>query len=32
MIYDVGNPGYGLRQAHTFGVIKPIIGLPTFPF
>lgn len=31
MIYNIGNPGNGLGQAQTIGVIKPINGLPTFP-
>jgi hypothetical protein len=27
-IYDVGNPGYGLGQAHKYGQIKPVNEIP----
>ena len=27
MIYDVGNSGLCLRQAHTYGGIKPVNGI-----
>ena len=29
MIYAFGNPGPGLRQAHTCGRAKPVCGIPT---
>ena len=31
MTCDAGIPGPGLRQAHTFGRVKPANGIPTLP-
>jgi hypothetical protein len=30
-VYNVGNPGPGLRQAQTCPGVKPISGIPTLP-
>jgi hypothetical protein len=30
-IYDVGNPGLGLRKAHKCGRVKLVNGIPTLP-
>jgi hypothetical protein len=29
MTYDNGNSGLGLRQAQTYGMVKPLNGFPT---
>jgi len=31
MFYIVGNPCRGLGQAHKWGGVKPVNGIPTFP-
>jgi len=28
MTYCIGNPGYGLKQAHKCGRVKPVNGIP----
>jgi hypothetical protein len=31
-IYDVGNPGLGLRKAQKFGRVKLVNGIPNPPY
>jgi len=31
MIYDAGNPGFGLGQVQKCGRFKPVNGIPTLP-